>query len=544
MTLRTNRARRRAATSCLLLASLASVLLPAGASAAPTAAEPTSMQRIVPAPAVVQPNPAATYQVGPGTVVFTSWRSPDALQIGQQLAGVLRPSTGYLIPVIPVPPVDRPLPGISLTLGGADPQVGDEGYQLDVTDRSVVIRANKPAGLFAGVQSLRQLLPGAVEARSRQAGPWTVPGGRIVDYPRYQHRGAMLDVARHFLTVKDVQRYIDQITLYKINYLHLHLTDEQGWRIEIPGWPKLTQIGGSTQVGGGPAGYYTTADYRAILEYARKRYLTVVPEIDGPAHSNAALASYAELNCDGKAQPLFTGVGPAPNGTLCINKPITYKFLDDVIGRIAELTPGPYVDVGGDESISTTPADYATYMHQVEQIVAKHGKRLMGWGAALTVTNPATSTGQFWIYDGTEDKLAQTTHEGATVVMSPCVFSYLDMKYTPTVPADPLGLRWAGYIEVQTAYSWDPTWVLPGVLDSAVLGVETPLWTETVSSVADVDFMAFPRLPAIAEIGWSPLATHDWAGFSGRLAAQGPRWDAMRVNYYRSPQIPWPAGAR
>jgi hexosaminidase len=530
----------------LLRIALAGAVLSAAAlfSPGPAAAEPAAPPPgVVPAPAVVQTTPNVRHLLTPATAVFVPARPAEAREVGGYLADLLRPATGYPIPVLPAPPIGGPPPGISLLLSGADPRVGREGYQLDVTAQRIVIRATTPAGLFAGVQTLRQLLPADIERRTRRPhATWAVPGVRIVDFPRYEHRGAMLDVARHFFPVRDVQRFIDQIALYKINTLHLHLTDDQGWRLEIKGWPKLTRIGGATSAGGGPGGYYTQADYRAIVEYARRRFITVIPEIDGPAHSNAALASYAELNCDGVANPPYIDIGPAPDGHLCVGKPRTYEFLDQVIGQLAALTPGPYLHIGGDEAYGMPAEDYAAYMRKVERIVARHGKKLLGWGAALTATTPAASTGQFWVYDGTEERLAQVTHEGAKVVMSPCVFTYLDMKYAANVPPDPLGLQWAGFIEVADAYGWDPTWVLPGVNDAAVLGVEAPVWSETITNLDQLELMTFPRLPAVAEIGWSPLETHDLSAFVARLAQHGPRWDAMGVDYHRSPQVPWPAG--
>ncbi|MFD1050114.1 family 20 glycosylhydrolase, partial [Kibdelosporangium lantanae] len=270
-----------------------------------------------------------------------------------------------------------------------------EGYQLTVNHGSVVIRANTAAGLFAGTQTLRQLLPAQVESRHRTNAKWIVPGGRIVDYPRFAQRGAMLDVARHFFSVAEVERYIDQLSQYKINTLHLHLADDQGWRIEIPGWPRLTSYGGSTEVGGTPGGYYTDRDYQELVAYARKKFITIIPEIDMPGHTNAALASYAELNCDGVAPPLYTGTDVGFS-SFCVNKEITYKFLDDVIGTLARLTPGEYLHIGGDEAHSTSPADYVTFMNRVLPIVAKYHKKATGWHEIAKANPPASTVPQYW----------------------------------------------------------------------------------------------------------------------------------------------------
>jgi hexosaminidase len=551
MTARTTRRRRGRAAPWLVLASIVALLAPAwtastaSATVAPAAAANAMAHDIVPEPAVVTPNTAVSYQLNPATVVFTS---PGAARsVGDYLAGLLRPSTGFVVPVVSVPTTaatsTTALPGISLLLSGAPAVVGTEGYQLDVTATSVVIRARAAAGLYYGVQTLRQLLPAKLAERTWQSGPWTVPGGHVLDYPRYAHRGAMLDVARHFLPVADVERYIDEISLYKVNYLHLHLTDDQGWRIAINGWPRLLTVGASSGEGGGPGGYYTQAQYKQIVAYAQAHFVTIVPEVDVPAHSDAALASYAQLNCDDVAPPLYAGIGPDPDGTMCVGKALTFQFLNDVIGQIAALTPGPYFDIGGDEVSNLSDADYDTFLQHVQQIVLAHGKKLMGWGEALTATTPADSTGQFWIYDGTEDQVAAASQQGAQIVMSPCIYTYLDQKYAPETPPDPLGLEWAGDISTQTAYSWDPTEVLAGVPDSAIAGVEAPLWTDVITSFAQAQYMTFPRLPAIAEIGWSPQAGLDWTSFSRRLAHQGPLWKAMGVDYYADPAIAWPAGS-
>jgi hexosaminidase len=387
------------------------------------------------------------------------------------------------------------------------------------------------------MQTLRQLLPPSIDAATHQSGPWTIPGGRISDAPRFPYRGAMLDVARHFFTVAQVERYIDQISRYKINHLHLHLADDQGWRIEIKSWPRLATYGGSSAVAGDPGGYYTQAQYTEIVKYAQSRYVTIVPEIDMPGHTNAALASYAELNCDGVAPPLYTGIGVGFS-SLCVAKPITYTFVEDVIRELAAITPGPYLHIGGDEAQVTSETDYLQFLHTVLPLVAKYGKTADGWHDYLKAGPPAGSVGGYWGFGPSDASVTAAAQLGSKVVMSPANKAYLDMKYDENCP---LGLSWAGYTEVQDAYSWDPGTYLAGVPASAVLGVEAPLWSETLRTSADIEYMAFPRLPAIAELGWSPQAAIGWPSFQRRLAAQGPRWRAQGVNFYHSPQVPWPA---
>ena len=403
----------------------------------------------------------------------------------------------------------------------------------------MTVQANQPAGLFAGVQTFLQLLPPAVMSPTVASGPWTATGGTIVDYPRFGYRGAMLDVARHFFTVSQVERYLDEMALYKVNYFHLHLSDDQGWRIAINSWPNLATYGGSTEVGGGPGGYYTQADYSAIVAYAQSRYITVVPEIDMPGHTNAALASYAQLNCNGVAPKLYTGT-KVGFSSLCVPLDITYTFVDQVIGELAALTPGPYIHIGGDEASSTTASDYATFIGRAQQIVASHGKTVVGWHDIAKTSLLRSTVAQFWDTTTSNPPLAQAVMSGTKVVMSPANHAYLDMKYTRKTH---LGQTWAGLIDVNTAYGWNPGAYLSGVGESSVNGVEAPLWTETIVTSADIDYMAFPRLPAIAELGWSPWSTHDQTAFDSRLGAEGPRWKAMGVNYYQSTQIAWPPGS-
>ncbi|MGW1767865.1 beta-N-acetylhexosaminidase [Streptomyces sp. NPDC002073] len=521
------------------------LLLSGGAvQARPAPAEPSAAG---PGPAVsgalpntVVPAPASAVASGPAFALTSgagiTADGASARPVADHLAGILRTSTGYPLPVTTGGPTAG---GIALALSGAPASVGPEGYTLTTTATGVVIRATHPAGLFHGVQTLLQLLPAKVMSRSAQPGPWSVPGGTVTDKPRFGYRGAMLDVARHFFTVAQVKRYIDQLALYKVNALHLHLSDDQGWRIAIRSWPNLAVHGGSTQVGGGPGGHYTQADYSAIVAYAASRYITVVPEIDMPGHTNAALSSYAELNCDGVAPPLYTGTNVGFS-SLCVPLEVTYTFIDQVIGELAALTPGPWIHIGGDEAASTPAADYRTFIDRAQKIVAAHGKTVVGWHDIANATPLPSTVAQYWGTTRTHTALAAAAARGTKVIMSPANLAYLDMKYNRNTP---LGLSWAGYIEVNKAYDWNPAGQLTGVGESAVAGVEAPLWSETLVTSAHLDYMAFPRLPAIAELGWSPWSTHDVQAFDRRLASQGPRWKALGIAYYHSPQIPWPTGS-
>jgi hexosaminidase len=445
--------------------------------------------------------------------------------VAEHLAAVLRAATGYAVPV------GETAGAITLSLDGADPGLGDEGYELDIAADLVSVRANAPAGLFAAVQTLRQFLPVTGD------GDRTLPGGRIVDRPRFEYRGVMLDVARHFFTVDEVKSYIDAIVQFKVNHLHLHLTDDQGWRLEIGGWPKLTSVSGGagTGVDGAGPGYYTAEDYTELVTYAQARFVTIVPEIDMPGHVNAAQVAYPELTADGAEVKPRTDQDVGYS-SLVAGKDETYAFVEDVIREVAALTPGPYLHIGGDEADATSPEDYRTFMTRVLPLVEKYGKLPIGWHEMAAVDLPENAIAQFWRVEASNDGVARAAANGNKVIMSPADRVYLDMKYDA---GSPLGLTWAGLVDVDRAYCWDPARRLPGVGEEALLGVAAALWSETLRSPADMQTMTFPRLPAVAEIGWSPQSTNDWESFRRRLAGFAPRWRAQGIAFHPSTQIDW-----
>ncbi len=508
----------------------------------PGAAQRADFADVLPAPVSAMPT-GGQFTITAATSIHAPSGSAPALAVAGYLAAQLRPSTGFALPVTSADAGGASGGGaIRLVLSGgdSDKQLGAEGYRLDVSDDQITATAAQPAGLFHAVQTLRQLLPPQSADRSVQRGlAWTVPAGHVLDYPRFAYRAAGLDVARHFFSVAQVERYIDEIALYKVDYLHLHLTDDQGWRLAIDGWPNLTDVGARTEVGGGRGGFYTQDDYRELVAYAQARYVTIIPEIDVPGHVTAALASYPTLSCDGKPQPVFTGIA-AGFSSLCVANPATYTFLDDVIRQVAALTPGPYLGIGGDEAQATSATDYAKVVDRAAADVRADGKTPWGWQETATASIGTPAVAAYWNPGLPSAAIKQAANTGTQLVLDPANHTYLDQKYDENTA---LGLHWAGYVEVQDAYDWDPGAYLPGVDSSAILGVEADLWTETVATTADIDYMAFPRLPAIAELGWSAEPSHSWTAFRGRLAAQGPRWSAMGIKYYRSPEIPWPTGS-
>ncbi|MGC4874750.1 beta-N-acetylhexosaminidase [Micromonospora sp. DT43] len=506
-------------------------------------APPVRLDAVVPAPERVETDPSATFVLTGDTAIRVSAR-PGAREVADHLAELLRPATGFPLPVADTLE-DGPTGTLTLTLAttpaGPTPappaDLGAEGYRLDVTATEVRITADTATGLFHGVQTVRQLLPAAVESPTPVTTRWALPGGTILDRPRFPYRGAMLDVARHFFAVEDVLRVIDHLARYKLNHLHLHLTDDQGWRIAVDSWPKLAGVGGASEVGGGPGGYYTKADYRRIVSHAAARHVTLVPEIDLPGHTNAALVAYPRLAPDKLAPPPYTGtevgfsyVDPADEQT--------YDFIADVLGEVAALTPGPWLHIGGDEAFKVKGAVYTDFVERVQRIVADTGKAVVGWHQLAPAAHLDGRVLQWWGTDADDPTTADAVRRGARLILSPGNHAYLDMKYAEDTP---IGHDWAGLIDVHRAYDWDPGTHVAGVPTTAVLGVEAPLWTESVTSLTDIEFMLFPRLPAIAELGWSPRAAHDWAGFRERLAGHGPRWATAGITFHRAPEIPWPA---
>jgi hexosaminidase len=489
----------------------------------------TRLDTVIPRP-VAATATGGTFTLAADTQIYVHPAGDELIAIGQALAERLRPATGYALPVLPAE--GAPTAGnIYLTTSDADEGLGAEGYQLMISPDAVKLVAPQPAGLFYGVQTLRQLLPPAAESPEVQAGPWQLPAGTIRDLPRFEWRGAMLDVARHFFGVADVKRYIDLLAYYKLNRLHLHLSDDQGWRIQIDSWPNLTAHGGSTEVGGGPGGFYTQADYAEIVAYAQQRYIMIIPEIDLPGHTNAALASYPELNCDDIAPPLYTETRVGFS-SLCFDKPITFQFVDDVVRELAAITPGPYIHIGGDEAAATNHDDYVRFIERFQEIVQSHGKRMIGWEEASQADLLPSSVVQYWH----NPVVGRAVRRGAKVIMSPADRTYLDMKYDA---ATPLGLSWAGYVDVYRSYAWDPARAIADVSEDDILGVEAPIWSETLETMGDVESMAFPRLPGCAEIGWSPMMARDWEEYRIRLGAHGPRMEALGVNFHRAKSIPW-----
>lgn len=412
---------------------------------------------------------------------------------------------------------------IALELDTANQEISFEGYELDIEEERIVIRGSSLAGVFYGIQTLDQLM---YESSADQK----IPTGKIVDYPKYEYRGMMLDVSRRFFTVEEVKRLIDQIAVLKTNVLHLHLSDDQGWRIEIKSRPKLTELGSKSEVGEGKGGFYTQLQYQDLVSYAASKYIVVIPEIDMPGHTNAALASYAELNCDQKTPDLYRGTAVGFS-TFCTDSEATYAFIDDVIKELATLTPGKYIHIGGDESLVTEKEDYIYFVNRVQTIVEKHGKIMIGWDEIATADLNQSSVVQQW-HSMENAKLA--AQKGNQVILSPATHTYLDMKYDSSTQ---VGQDWAGLIPIRFGYEWLPDTLNDGITKALALGIEAPLWTEFVEDTKDMDYLIFPRFAGYAEIAWSPSSHLEWADYKSRLQVYAKRWDKTGVNYFKDSTV-------
>lgn len=409
-----------------------------------------------------------------------------------------------------------------------------EAYELYIKSDSIILNARTAEGAFRGIQTLRQLIPEQSNDTLAEQPMWLIPSGKINDAPNYEYRGAMLDVARHFFTVEEVKKYIDLLAYYKYNAFHMHLTDDQGWRLEIKSWLKLTEVGAQSEVGGGQGGFYTQEEFKDLVAYATIRHMQIIPEVDMPGHTNAANLSYPIFHADGKAEtPRVRTDMKVGYSSFDARKDTVYAFLDDVIREIAAISPGPYFHIGGDESHVTPKADYIHFVEKVEKIVQKHGKRAVGWNEIAQANIGPSTVGQLW---NEPESALKAAEKGCKIILSPAKKIYLDMKYDTLSKH---GLHWAAYIPVDDAYNWNPETYVEGLPQESIWGIEAPLWSETISNSSELEYLAFPRAIGYAELGWTPMANRSWEDYKIRLKAQVPFMNRNNVNFYQSPAVDW-----
>ena len=489
-----------------------------------------NLAALIPIPSKTVPTFSA-FALDGQTAIYTG-PSSELHEVGLFLSEKIKRKTGLEIPVNSAEKnlVDRI---IYINKTDALGVKNEEAYQLYIAKDSIVLNATSGEGAFRGVQTLRQLIPEQANDTLNDHPIWPIPSGKIEDSPNFEHRGTMLDVARHFFSVADIKKYIDALAYYKINALHLHLTDDQGWRIAIAAWPKLTTVGGQSEVGGGKGGFYTKEDYESIVSYAAQHYLTIIPEVDMPGHTNAASLSYPFLHAGGKADaPRVRTDMKVGYSSFDTQKDTVYHFIDDVIGELAALTPGPYFHIGGDESHVTRKKDYIDFVKRVETLVKKHGKQMIGWDEIATAAIDSSTVTQYW---RTKKNAQMAVEKNMKVILSPASKCYLDMKYDSLSKH---GLDWAGTIPIDTAYSWKPE-TFSGIPQHHILGIEAPLWSETIATLDELEYLAFPRIIGYAELGWSKPENRSWELYSQRLRKHQTFLERMEIDFYRSPLIDW-----
>ncbi|HYN06730.1 MAG TPA: beta-N-acetylhexosaminidase [Vicinamibacterales bacterium] len=479
---------------------------------------------------------------------------------GRQLASMLAPATGFDLPVrMGASPAAahialRHQPALAKT-------IGTEGYRLAVTPRAVTIRAATPAGAFYGLQTLRQLLPAAIFREGRVEGVrWQVPAVTTEDSPRFSWRGAHLDVARHFQPKEFVKKYIDLLALHKMNRFHWHLTDDQGWRLEIRKYPRLTEVAawrretlvghdrgsapGAQFDGKRHGGFYTHDDVREIVAYAADRFITVVPEIEMPGHSQAILSAYPELGCTTDPVEPRTTWGVSPY--LLNADASTITFMQNVLAEVLELFPGPWIHVGGDEAVKTQWKASAKvqariaelglknddelqswFIHQMDTFLTARKRRLIGWDEILEGGLAPNATVMSW--QGIKPAIA-AARSGHDAVMTPTSHTYFDYYQTREQAREPLAI--GGFLPLDRVHGWEP---MPPELEPQfqkhILGVQGQLWTEYMPGPKSVEYMAFPRLIALSEVAWTPLALRTFDDFQVRLEVHLERLRMLDVNF-------------
>jgi hexosaminidase len=508
---------------------------------------------IIPEPVKVNVNQG--HFVLPSTITIYADEKAELKQTLADLTERLTVSTGYH-----VTETNAGTAIIRLSINKtADAELGNEGYRLSVTPKKVMITANQPAGIFYGIQSFFQLLPPEIESNKQiDHITWSAPCVTVTDYPRFAWRGLMLDVSRHFFTKEEVKKYMVQMSKYKYNVLHLHLSDDQGWRIEIKSLPQLTNVGAWRVKRAGlwgeflPAlayeqasdgGFYTQEDMREMIHFAKDRNITILPEIDVPAHSLALIASFPNLSCTQLSYSVNAGFrSPVrDDNALCIGNDSTFVMLDKIFTELAALFPCEYIHVGGDEAYKGFWADcpkcqkrmaderlknvdelQSYFVKRIESILKSKGKKLIGWDEILEGGLAPEATVMSWRGMKGGIEAAKMNHH---VVMSPWDYCYLDLYQGETSVEPPS----YGMCRLTDSYTYDP--VPDSVDEKFILGGQGNLWTERVANFRQVEYMTWPRGLALAEVYWSPKAERNWDNFIERMEAQFPRLDAEGVKY-------------
>ena len=503
----------------------------------------------------------STYELKPGTFYITGQSSigidksdPEMTALANYFNEEISDATGFSLPVNNS--------GTIIFQLGEHKELGEEGYQLSISSDQLILSAYKHHGIFNGIQSVLQLLPPEIKSKTVQAdATWSINCIEVTDKPQFAWRGLMLDVSRHFFTKQEVKKFIDQMAEYKYNVFHWHLTDDQGWRLEVKSLPRLTAIGAwrASRVGNwwerepqlptdslSYGGYYTTEDIREIVEYAQQRYVTIVPEIDIPGHSMAALSAYPEISCTGG--PFHVNVGNTfytkIENSLCAGNEQTFEVLDSVFAEVARLFPSPYIHIGGDECykgfwekcskckmrmqkehLKNLEELQSYFVKRVAAMVQKRGKQVIGWDEILEGGLAPETIVMSW--RGMKGGI-EAAKQGHSVIMTPTDHCYLDFyQGDPTVEPNTYSM-----LRLQDCYKYQ---LIPDSVDaSLIMGGQGNLWTESVPHYRQVEYMIWPRALAISETLWTDARLRNWKFFVNRVEQQFERFDRSGVNYARS----------
>lgn len=521
---------------------------------------------VVPLPQEVTLTNGNPFVLSPSTKIFYPEGNDKMKKNAEFLASYIKEITGYELATA----TGQPGKGISLVI---DQSIQNpEGYQLTVSDNGIRIAGSTDAGVFYGIQTLRKSIPATAQGMNVE-----LPAATINDYPRFAYRGMMLDVSRHFFPVDSVKTYLDILALHNQNTFHWHLSDDQGWRIEIKKYPELAEIGGQLPNNGRKGGYYTQEEFKDLVNYANERFITIIPEVDIPGHTAAVFAAYPDFKNAVKFKTKVNIPGQAFNA-LDVDDPKAMRFTEDVIAELAALAPGNYIHIGGDEAIGLPHDKFVRFINKTREIVLKNGKKMVGWQETARADISEGDVIQHWIYlkqkseDSSKKKdnipaeykeimalFAEFMKEApkdpglgiskkAKVILSPSGYVYLDHKYlepsadsTQNAEQERLGMAAYEKQTIQEMYEWDPMTFNPTVENPQkdVAGIEAAIWCETITNFRDLQFLLMPRLAGVAEKGWSKVENTHWDEYRVRLGAQAPLWEKADWNYFKSSLVDW-----
>ncbi|MGZ8557198.1 MAG: beta-N-acetylhexosaminidase [Chitinophagaceae bacterium] len=515
---------------------------------------------IIPLPSGMQRS-NSNFTISKETKILAQQGNAEALQVAKMLSQKLQTAAGLEIEVKETDNDSNADNAIYFTTTAVEDSLGKEGYQLSVSNKSVIVKAKEAAGLFYGLQTIYQLLPADIESSTLVENiSWQIPGVEITDVPRFKWRGQHLDVCRHFFSLDFIKKYIDNMAMHKLNYFHWHLTEDQGWRLEIKKYPKLTEVGAwrkETLIGHVKdkphkfdgkryGGFYTQEEAKEIVQYAKERFITVVPEIEMPGHATAAIAAYPELGVTGKQIEVATHWGVFPD--IFNVEESTFTFLENVLTETMEIFPGEYIHIGGDEAIKDqwkaspkiqkkikelglkNEEELQSYfMTRIEKFINSKGRKIIGWDEIIEGGLVPNATVMSW--RGMEGGVT-AAKSGHDVIMAPIQYTYFWWNQGDSA-TEPLSA--GNYLPMQKVYGFEPIDSSLTVEEAKyVLGAHGSAWAEYMENEAKVEYMVFPRLSALAEVVWSPKEKKNWNDFKKRMSKQFKRFDHRKINYAKT----------